>query len=67
MRSRGHTRDSYDRIGQILIAEMASCQLEYRYLAHLTRKKEYTQKASFLSLDGGPPAQFPLRWTKLML
>ena len=26
---------------RVLLAEMASCQLEYRYLAHLTGKAEY--------------------------
>jgi mannosyl-oligosaccharide alpha-1,2-mannosidase len=32
-----------------LLAEMASCQLEYKYLAHLTGRKEYFEKVERVS------------------
>ncbi|KAH7107963.1 seven-hairpin glycosidase [Auriculariales sp. MPI-PUGE-AT-0066] len=42
---KGTTKDAGDRVGRSLIAEIASCQVEYKYLAHLTGRKEFFQKA----------------------
>ena len=44
MRS-GVAKDADDRPGRILIAEAASCQLEYKYLAHLTGEADFFTKA----------------------
>ncbi|KAL0947331.1 hypothetical protein HGRIS_013450 [Hohenbuehelia grisea] len=32
------------KAGSVLFAEIATCQMEYKYLAHLTGRKEYFQK-----------------------
>ncbi|EJD35550.1 seven-hairpin glycosidase [Auricularia subglabra TFB-10046 SS5] len=40
----GGIQDSGGRWGRSLIAEIGSCQLEYKYLAHLTGRKEYFRK-----------------------
>lgn len=43
-RHRGTTKDAGDRVGRSLFAEVASCQLEYKYLAHLTGRQDFFQK-----------------------
>ena len=44
--SRGDTSDSSDRPNRMLLAEIASFQIEYKYLSHLTGQEDYFQKAS---------------------
>jgi hypothetical protein len=40
--------------GATLFAEAASCQLEYKYLAKLTGKKEYYQRVSGAGMSALP-------------
>ncbi|KZV97787.1 seven-hairpin glycosidase [Exidia glandulosa HHB12029] len=41
---KGTREDSGGRWGRSLIAEIASCQVEYKYIAHLTGRREYFRK-----------------------
>jgi hypothetical protein len=40
----GDQQDSSDRVGRILLAEMASCQLEYKFLAYITGRETFFRK-----------------------
>lgn len=49
--SSGVSKDASDRPGRTVLAELGSCQLEYKYLSHVTGKQDYFQKASVMFLQ----------------
>ncbi|KAI0729958.1 glycoside hydrolase [Fomitopsis betulina] len=61
----GETKDGWMR-GVVLWAEALSCQLEYKYLAHLTGRKEYFERVEHI-MDVMTDANitdgmFPTKW-----
>jgi mannosyl-oligosaccharide alpha-1,2-mannosidase len=42
--SRGESKDADDRVGTAVLAEVGTYQMEYKFLAHLTGRKEYHDK-----------------------
>lgn len=38
--------------GTVMLSEIASCQMEFKYLAHLTGRSEYFEKVGFVAKYG---------------
>ncbi|KZT66155.1 glycoside hydrolase family 47 protein [Daedalea quercina L-15889] len=62
----GATREGWTR-GIVLWAEALSCQLEYKYLAHLTGRKEYFERVehivNIMSDANVTDGMFPTKWS----
>ncbi|CCM04166.1 uncharacterized protein FIBRA_06328 [Fibroporia radiculosa] len=62
----GETREGWS-LGTVLLAEALSCQLEYKYLAHLTGRREYFQRVDrimdIMRDANVTEGKFPTRWS----